>query len=281
MTELRPDIRAALDGLRRHASPPAGIESRMLAQFHARLAGPDGGGDGGPSGGSDAGSALTGSGSAAKLAYAAKVVGATVGLIAIGLTGLIGVATVVRDPVETAAGVDASEHGGEGPGGEGMGEGLGEGLAGEVARDQGPAESQPPPSGSPAVNPQPPERGLAERRSSTPAPTQPSTVSADDSLAAELAIIEAARQAKPADALRHLADHARRFPEGALAREREALWATSACAQNRPDAARAAIERLLARDPGPLLRQRVATACAEKLDQATTDRLVGGDGSNR
>jgi hypothetical protein len=84
-------------------------------------------------------------------------------------------------------------------------------------------------------------------------------------LAAEMSLMTAAQDAakagRHADALRLLSRHRRRFPDGALAEEREAERVIALCALSRkPEAGRTA-SAFLERFPGSPLSGRVRGAC--------------------
>jgi hypothetical protein len=83
-------------------------------------------------------------------------------------------------------------------------------------------------------------------------------------LAEELRLMRAASTAltddEPGEALRILHDHARRFPDGALAQERRALRAIGLCKQRAPDA-RHERDSFLDSDAQSPLAARVRDAC--------------------
>jgi hypothetical protein len=257
-------IARATAELRSEWSPPGGVEDRMLADFHARLGPPDGGGDGGELLGGDGGVSSAAAGG--QWVYLAKIVGAVAGLTAAGLGGLVVAAKLARtlDPPEPPR---------------------------ERAADQAwavVATEQLEPSAEPTVELEPPSPSIDESSASEPeplpiasAPPKPKPVreSQQVDLAAELALIQRARKAEPEQALVLLERHTREFPKGALSSEREALRAVASCTLDRLDDAHAAVERLSALDPGPLLRKRVHAACGKKLELPTTDSVRGGDGS--
>ncbi|MFO0610017.1 MAG: hypothetical protein U0324_43060 [Polyangiales bacterium] len=88
---------------------------------------------------------------------------------------------------------------------------------------------------------------------------------APDTLAEELRLLNAARRALAAhqldDAARPLAEHARRFPRGQLAEEREATAALVTCARGDRDASARAAERFLRAHPRSPQGPRVRRAC--------------------
>lgn len=88
---------------------------------------------------------------------------------------------------------------------------------------------------------------------------------AADTLAAEKALISAAREALArgdhATALAKLADHAREFPRGQLTEERAALRVEALCAGNKRAQGRAEAQLFLRDHPGATQAARVAAAC--------------------
>ena len=84
-------------------------------------------------------------------------------------------------------------------------------------------------------------------------------------LAAEAALLQAAQTAlasgAPAAALLQLEQHAREFPAGALAQEREALRVVALCAAGREREGRAEAATFLRAHAGSVLAERVRGAC--------------------
>ena len=126
------------------------------------------------------------------------------------------------------------------------------------------ARVEPPPTVLPRV--------LAPAVEEAPAPTAAPTrrrARADPPAAAgieaELALLDAARSARGrgrlGDAERSLREHAKRFPDGQLAPEREVELAEVLCARGRADAARTLVDRFLRERAGSHLRERMRTAC--------------------
>lgn len=110
----------------------------------------------------------------------------------------------------------------------------------------------------------PPAKTSTQRpssRTSAPAPAAPPA----DSLAAEKALIAAAREALArgdhASALAELAEHAREFPRGQLTEERAALRIEALCAGNKRAQGRAEAKLFLRDHPGATQAARVAAAC--------------------
>ena len=96
----------------------------------------------------------------------------------------------------------------------------------------------------------------APSRATSPAPS---------TLAQELALLGRAQRAinggEPESALALLAEHARRFPNGAMAEEREAARVVALCRAGQSDRARAAASRFLRERPNSPLAARVGAAC--------------------
>lgn len=99
------------------------------------------------------------------------------------------------------------------------------------------------------------------RMGATPREPAPAKAASIDE---ELALLQRARDellaSTPGKALRTLAEHAQRFPRGALAPEREGLRTVARCQAGR-DGAQAAAEQFLRKRPGSPLADRVRAAC--------------------
>lgn len=234
--------------------PPAGAQERVLRAILA--AGPPGGGGepsgGGPSGGGAGAELVTATGRGLELAFAAKLVGATIGLTTAGLVTLAlasaGVRSLRADPP-----THARTH------------------AVEVAERDEPA---PPPIQTfvrePVATPEP-ESSPAPREASPPSPkssqgsgSSRASVPATTSLEAELALMQAARDAKAsATKLELLERHAREFGQGVLADEREVLRVETLCALGRKVDAEALAAAFVAAKPSNPLRSRVEPACGK------------------
>ena len=120
-----------------------------------------------------------------------------------------------------------------------------------------PAPPEPGPTASSDPVPVPSPEATGVRR---PAPSAARTQSADDSLAAELALVGRGRSAlasDPAAALQDLDEHARRYPNGQLAIERELLALDALERLGRRAEARRRAERLLVRARGTIYEGRV------------------------
>lgn len=126
----------------------------------------------------------------------------------------------------------------------------------ETAQD--PVAALPPPPSMPAATPRLP-RALPES-SEVATPIAPTPT-----LANELSILRAAQRARsasdPRAALRHLDEHARQFPLGALAEERDGTRVFALCDAGEIADARAAADAFLAAHPQSPLRQRVSVTC--------------------
>jgi len=114
-----------------------------------------------------------------------------------------------------------------------------------------PAESAPAPAGRATSS-------LARAASSAPAARTPARMSGGGTLEAERAVLDVARTALGRGdgdhALRAIDEHARSFPHGALAEEREAMAIEALRLLHRDDDARARLERFRARFPTSLIR---------------------------
>lgn len=231
MAELHEPLKRDLAALRERASPSTDVEARVLAAVEAIGVGPDFE----PDSASDKGAGFEpaandggATGHAAQLLWAGKIVAATLALTTAGLLTVAAAGRAIRDrpdvtheaatestPVATPAAIDAPPQ--------------------TPATDPAP----PPAVEVPAAQPRP-----SRPRSPVIAPATPSDA---DPLAAELALIEAARAAGDARAaVVHLREHARRFEHGALATERELLLIERLCEQGSLGEARARLARAFA-----------------------------------
>jgi hypothetical protein len=111
----------------------------------------------------------------------------------------------------------------------------------------------------------PPIANEASARTSPQSQTRPVRVDDSADARAELALVErmhaAMRAAKPATALALCAEHAKRWPRGLFAEEREAVSAIASCVLRSDDAASRA-RRFLSKHPRAPTAPRVAAACA-------------------
>ncbi len=103
-----------------------------------------------------------------------------------------------------------------------------------------------------------------QRRGRTPTPSEPEV---GRTLADENRLLGLARTAlirdQPERALARLATHAKRFPDGVLAQERQALRAVALCEAGHHDRGAAAARSFLAAHPGAALASRVRSTCLE------------------
>lgn len=94
---------------------------------------------------------------------------------------------------------------------------------------------------------------------------RPDATTAEDPLRAELPVIAAAQDALERgaydDVLAHVAEHRRRFPTGALAREGRALRALALCGAGRVAQGRGEARALLRDDPSSPYRDRLRDRC--------------------
>jgi hypothetical protein len=132
----------------------------------------------------------------------------------------------------------------------------------------------PAPTPAPAPAPTPaPTHAPAHAHAHAPAPTHAHAHAPTlSTLSAELALLRSAQAAldlaDPARALALLRRHARRFPLGALAEERDAALVHALCGLDRRDAARSAAARFAARYASSPRAQRVAAVCAQEPEVA-------------
>jgi hypothetical protein len=192
--------------------PTPDAQARVLTELRSTLSGPMGP-DGG--GGEAAPPTVGSSGGVGQAVWIAKICAATAGLTGAGLLVLKLGASVLADADER----EATEM---------------------PAKVETPAPARTPTS--PPAAPEPP----AERAASSPAevptqtPTKRRSSPAGSTLAAELALLDAAeriRNSDPESALARLDQHRREFPTGALAPEREALRLEVLCSLGRAPAA--------------------------------------------
>lgn len=90
----------------------------------------------------------------------------------------------------------------------------------------------------------------------------PSVAPARGDLAREAELLRSALGAPPARALSLLDDHAREFPRGALAEERDAQRVVTLCQLGRRDEASVSYTRFVAAFPGSIHRARLERTCA-------------------
>lgn len=248
MSEHEERLHRTLADLRAARGPSPRAETELLAKLEARLGGPPDGsssGDGASGGGSPGGDVGLASDPGVTLGWAAKLVGATLGLTAAGLLALR-VGVLVLSP---AADEEPSEQ------------------AAIVQHERVAERGAEPAKREPAVEPvqalelvAAPPQVRASPHLETPARTSASESS--DRLAAELALLQAAKTAKSASERLELLDrHAEQFPAGALASEREALAVVALCELDRIAAARPRALALALAHPGSPLLDRMREGC--------------------
>lgn len=238
MTQLDDFTRRALCAA---DQPPSGVEDRILAAILGPVGGP------GPDGGGMGSAPAPGSGviGQSTLAYAVKVVGATIGMAASGVALLAITAAGVRSisdddaPQRASAPVVA--------------------VAPKQIEVPSPAPEQPAPIEEPAiVEPAPAIASAPVQRPSKPALTEP-----EDNIEAELELMKIVRQSKdPERALGLLDRHRREFASGVFAAEREVLRVEHLCALGRTGEAETIAAAFMKRYPSNPLRSRIDPACA-------------------
>jgi hypothetical protein len=240
MTQLDQHTREALCAL---DQPPPGVEDRLFAAIMQTTGGGAGGGGGDGGGGSQ----LPLGGESA-LAYAAKVVGATLGLTAVGFAlvaaSAVGVRSLRESPERASAAIRSPAN------------------VANPSQDSAPeipATSTPEPDAG-SEEPEPDDAGPEPARAREPSKsnTAPSPV---PTLEAELALLEVARSAAPGAALAALDRHRNEFEHGMLADEREVLRVETLCALGRASEAEAVAATFLAANPSSPLRSRVEVPC--------------------
>lgn len=104
----------------------------------------------------------------------------------------------------------------------------------------------------------------------TATPTAPSPVVATDTIAEEASLLRTAHSALATgdgtSVMRALDEHARRFPRGALAEERDAARVLALCAQGRAPEARASASAFVSSNPRSPFAAQVRRSCASKND---------------
>ncbi len=208
--DLELDLRAALEATQADFAGDA-----QLAAAEARLLGVIGAGGGG--GGGPGASAPPAATAATAPTYAIPAALAAAGVIAAGVIALLWPREAAPPPPTPPPAPVASEP-----------------LTAPAPAELPPVAETPspapvPPPAAPATDPPPATRPLDEG-----------------------ALLERARRrvrTRPASAIRLLATHRARFPDGALAEEREALFVEALHARGRHDEARAALDRFRTRYP--------------------------------
>lgn len=260
MARLDEQTRRDLERLREHASPSAAAKQRMFAGLELRLGG--GGGDPDDSGGGDAGGDLGGDlasieaplaadGGLGGIVWAAKVVGATLTMTAAGVIALqLGVGAVRMLKAQPSSHGDASQSR------PALAQSIEQDSAHEHESEPSELDSfTPPVQAEPAQPPTRPRPKPGDARADAPAATP------QDTLAAELALLEAAHTSDPRSALAALEQHLAEFPHGELADERELLRVQTLCRLDRLDEARDLATAFLQQHPNSALRKRLLSTC--------------------
>jgi hypothetical protein len=261
MTQLDPSTRRALLAV---DDPPRGVQDRIYRAI-VTAGGPPEGSEGDPGSGGlgsgDPGSGGLGSGdpgsggAAMDVGFAAKVVGATIGLTSAGVALLaltsMGIRAINRtEPAQDRVAVDDRSGG---------------------AREHTSVGAQPDPLESATTSAvlEPSSAILPDESEHEPSATtasEPSSPSASPSstLEAELALMKEAREAvSPATKLAALERHRDQFSAGVLADEREVLRVETLCALGRTAEAEVIAAAFIAAKPSNPLRSRVEPACSK------------------
>jgi type IV secretory pathway VirB10-like protein len=223
--------------------PPSGMQDRIYRAIVVGGGPPDG--SAGDAGAGAGGGGLVSSG-ALDVGFAAKVVGATIGLTSAGvaLLALTGMGIRAMNPVEPSKDRVVVEE-----------RSAGESKRASTAVEPEPIE--PPAVTTVAVEPTPPPE---PQPSATTAEAEPAP--SGSTLEAELAVMAQAREAKsPKDKLAALEQHRDEFRDGVLADEREVMRIEALCALGRVDEAEQAAATFIAAKPKHPLRSRVDPAC--------------------
>jgi hypothetical protein len=238
-----PGVSAALRG--KQAERPSAAQRRRVAAALGPLLAPEGSSGGGTGGGATPWRWLG----------PAAVIGGVIAVVA----GGIHLARPAADPVLVPAPAEPAPV-----------------PEAEPGRDHRDPDTRPEVA-APEVEPGPPraDRAAVEPpRRGAPAAPQPRDQGQAEGEEDEIAIIARAqdqlRADSAAEALRTLARHRDRFPDGALVQEREVLEIDALIRAGRPDRARAAAERFLAAHPGSALAARVR----ELASRAATTRSL-------
>jgi TolA-binding protein len=234
------DAERALLESARADGPPAGAKERALVALAGLTAG-----GGAPAGGPDASLASAGGHVAAPALELGAL--AKLGLAVVVGVGLVGAGAAVHLYGQRKAPVDAMDS-----------------HAPSSRLASAPGTAATPPAAEPGI-PSPSEEVMA------PSPTEPAprpaAAAADESLGAELRLLDQARAAvdarNPAAAQRLLDAYARRFPEGRLRPEASVLRLTVMVRQGKRAEAKALATRLLASDPTRAYEPRIRSLLRE------------------
>jgi hypothetical protein len=248
--KLSPELEAAYRAERSRPPMDDAHARRLRLAVAAKLGPPptpDGGSD--PGGGGGAPPTVPSSGAAASSVLTATHLAALVAGLATGVVvGALGHAALVTPPASEGAPPVVETA-----------------LRQPIPEPVEPAATPEPAPAEPSVVPSPTVDELALQPASAPSPeTEDRPVT---TLAAERRLVDSARAAlsqdRPDPALSAIATHRRRFPEGALAEERDALEVEALAAAGRRDEAAGAAERFARRYPDSLYRGRVRAAVGE------------------
>lgn len=256
MVELDEATRKALSEL---YGPSAAARAQVLTNLRAQLGSPGGpdGSNGSAGSGTDPGpptpvASTAGSATTGQALWVAKIVAATLGLTGAGLLALTLGAKAIQSAEQTSPLPSPA---------------LAAAAAPPVTEFEAPP---PPPHLEEPTRPSEPPRSTSSdpspprtRTRASPERQAPSATH-ESELNAELALIRGAKQLQaraPDQALVRLEQHAREFPQGQLALEREVLRIELNCALGRPEQARS-LARAFSATADPRLRARVEASCA-------------------
>jgi hypothetical protein len=220
--------------------PPVGMQERIYRAITVAGGPPEGSGG-------DPGTGGPGFGGPMDVVFAAKVVGATIGMTSAGvaLLALTSMGIRAMNPVEpTRDRVTVVDRSADEPG------------SATAAVEAAPLELE---SSTVATEPTSP---IPDRQSIATSPSEPQSVASASTLEAELALIQDARAAEsPSKRLAALEQHRDEFRDGVLADEREVMRIEALCALGRVDQAEQAAALFVAAKPAHPLRSRVEPAC--------------------
>ncbi len=257
-TEFGARERALLDAFRDHHAMPAEARARVWAGLAGPMGGPGGGSEGGGSAiesASEAWLAPTRVAAARGWSRPALVAGAGL-VLAAGLTLLV-LGSKTGEAIDGVS-ADASAPAAIEP--------VAIDPTSKVAEPSSLAPSSPPRIAAPVLEPIEPAVNAAKPITTTPRPRARVLDSTQaSSLGRERALIERAHaalaKAESEAALAALDEHAREFPQGVFAEEREALDAIARCKGGQLELGRAHARAFLDQHPRAVLAGRVRRAC--------------------
>ena len=265
MTDLLPDDKALIDQAREGLEPSTDDRARVRGALAAQLA----------IGALAAAAGTSAAGAAAAGTSAAGAGTTTAGTAAVASSSLalrVLALAVIMGTIGTGAAIYSAKNATTSSGSLSANAPVAAGAAAQpptglaatarAAEDLVPGATEPAPSAStPAAGTARPASG----RAGTLTKTESSTVDPEGALTAETRLIGNANAALQAgDAARALSlldEHARRFPGGVLAEERDAERVLALCAAGRTSDARARAERFLRERPKSALAPKVRTSC--------------------